>query len=83
LALRSTGYNQADLKTASSFHMRVARVQTYSPYEVAEHSVALMLALNRKLIKAHARIQQLNFSLEGLVGFDMHRKTVGIIGLGK
>lgn len=83
LVLRSTGFNHVDFKTASSLHMRVARVQTYSAYAVAEHSIALMLALNRKLIKAHARIQQLNFSLDGLTGFDMHSKTVGIIGLGK
>ncbi|PTX13114.1 D-lactate dehydrogenase [Pontibacter mucosus] len=83
VALRSTGYNHVNLRTASALQMRVARVQTYSPYAVAEHSVALMLALNRKLIKAHARVQQLNFSLDGLVGFDMHRKAAGIIGLGK
>ncbi|MFD1185301.1 2-hydroxyacid dehydrogenase [Pontibacter rugosus] len=83
LALRSTGYNHVDLKAAAMLQMRVARVTEYSPYAVAEHSVALMLALNRKLIKAHARVRELNFSLDGLVGFDMHRKTVGIIGLGK
>ena len=83
LALRSTGYNHVDLKAAAMLQMRIARVMEYSPYAVAEHSVALMLALNRKLIKAHTRVRELNFSLDGLVGFDMHRKTVGIIGLGK
>jgi D-lactate dehydrogenase len=63
--------------------MRVARVPEYSPYAVAEHTVALMLALNRKLIKAHNRIRDGNFALDGLTGFDMHGKTAGIIGLGK
>ena len=63
--------------------MKVARVPEYSPFAVAEHTVALMLALNRKLIRAHNRIMEQNFSLDGLVGFDMHGKTVGIIGAGK
>ena len=83
LVLRSTGYNQVELKAAAALQMRVARVPEYSPYAIAEHSVALMLALNRKLIKAHARVRELNFSLDGLVGFDMHQKTVCIIGFGK
>ncbi|MBS4066409.1 MAG: 2-hydroxyacid dehydrogenase [Chitinophagaceae bacterium] len=83
LALRSAGFNHVDIKAAYELGMRVARVPEYSPYAVAEHTVALMLALNRKLIKAHNRIQELNFSLEGLTGFDMHNKTVGIIGTGK
>ena len=83
LALRSAGFNHVDIKTLAELGMRVARVPEYSPYAVAEHTVALMLALNRKLIKAHNRIRDLNFSLEGLTGFDMHGKTVGIIGTGK
>jgi D-lactate dehydrogenase len=83
LALRSAGFNHVDIKAAYELGMKVARVPEYSPYAVAEHTVALMLALNRKLIKAHNRIRELNFSLEGLTGFDMHNKTVGIIGTGK
>ena len=83
LALRSAGFNHVNIKAAHDYNMRIARVPDYSPYAVAEHTVALMLALNRKLIKAHNRIRELNFSLEGLTGFDMHSKTVGIIGTGK
>ncbi len=83
LALRSAGFNHVDLNKAKELGIRVARVPEYSPYAVAEHTVALMLALNRKLIRAHNRIMELNFSLEGLVGFDMNGKTVGIIGTGK
>lgn len=83
LALRSAGFNHVDIKTAYELSMRVARVPEYSPYAVAEHTVALMLALNRKLVVAHNRIRDLNFSLNGLTGFDMHNKTVGIIGTGK
>jgi D-lactate dehydrogenase len=83
LALRSAGFNHVDTKAAHELSMKVARVPEYSPYAVAEHTIALMLALNRKLIKAHNRIRELNFSLEGLTGFDMHNKTVGIIGTGK
>lgn len=83
IALRSAGFNNVDLKAAAALGIKVARVPEYSPYAVAEHTVALMLALNRKLIKAHNRIQDLNFSLDGLTGFDMHGKTVGVLGLGK
>ncbi len=83
VALRSAGFNHVDIKAANELGIRVARVPEYSPYAVAEHTIALMLALNRKLIKAHNRIRELNFSLEGLTGFDMHNKTVGIIGTGK
>jgi D-lactate dehydrogenase len=83
LALRSTGFNHVDLEAAKRLKMRVARVPDYSPYSVAEHTVALMLALNRKLIRANRRVMELNFSLNGLVGFDMHGKTAGIIGIGK
>ena len=83
LALRSAGYNHVDLAEAKKLHIKVARVSDYSPYAVAEHAVALMLALNRKLIRAHNRVMEQNFSLDGLVGFDMHGKTVGIIGTGK
>lgn len=83
LALRSAGYNHVDLKEAVRLGMRVARVPEYSPAAIAEHTVALMLVLNRKLIKAHTRIRDLNFSLDGLTGFDMSGKTVGILGTGK
>jgi D-lactate dehydrogenase len=83
MVLRSAGYNHVDLRAAATLEIQVARVPEYSPYAVAEHTVALMLALNRKLIRAHSRIRDLNFSLEGLTGFDMHGKTAGIFGLGK
>ncbi len=83
LALRSAGYNHVDMLKARELGFRVANVPAYSPYSVAEHTVALMLGLNRKLIRANNRVRDLNFSLDGLVGFDMNGKTVGIIGTGK
>lgn len=83
LTLRSAGYNHVDMVRAKELNIKVAHVPAYSPYAIAEHTVALMLALNRKLIRAHSRIMDLNFSLDGLVGFDMNGKTVGIIGTGK
>lgn len=83
IVLRSAGYNNVDIATADKLGIKVARVPEYSPYAVAEHTVALMLALNRKLIKAHNRVHDSNFTLDGLTGFDMHGKTAGIIGLGK
>jgi D-lactate dehydrogenase len=83
VVLRSAGFNNVDLRAASALGIRVARVPEYSPYAVAEHTVALMLALNRKLIKANNRVRDSNFLLDGLTGFDMHGKTAGIIGLGK
>lgn len=83
LALRSAGYNHVDLDKAKELNIKVARVPAYSPYAVAEHTVALMLALNRKLIRANNRVHDLNFSLEGLVGFDMNGKTAGVIGTGQ
>ena len=83
IALRSAGYNNVDLLKAKQLGIRVAKVPAYSPYKVAEHAVALMLALNRKLIRSHYRIMEQNFSLYGLTGFDMNGKTVGIAGTGK
>jgi len=83
IALRSAGYDHVDLIKAKELGIRVARVPAYSPFSVAEHAVALMLALNRKLIPAHNRIMGQNFLLNGLTGFDMDGKTVGIIGTGK
>lgn len=83
IALRSAGFNHVDTIKAKKLDFKMARVPEYSPYSVAEHAVMLMLALNRKIIHANNRINELNFSLDGLVGFDMHNKTVGIIGTGK
>lgn len=83
IALRSAGFNNVDLEKASKLGIHVARVPAYSPHAVAEHAVALMLALNRRLIRAHQRVMDLNFSLDGLTGFDMNGKTAGIIGTGK
>ena len=83
IALRSAGFNHVDLQAASRLGLTVVRVPAYSPYAVAEHAVALLMALNRKICKASARVHDLNFSLDGLVGFDLHGKTVGIIGTGK
>jgi len=80
---RSAGFNHINIEAAKRLQIRVANVPQYSPYAVAEHAVTLMLTLNRKIIRAHQRLMDLNFSLNGLVGFDMHNKTVGIIGLGK
>lgn len=83
LSLRSAGYNHVDLREAEQLGIKVAYVPEYSPHAVAEHTVMLMLALNRKVIRARKRMEELNFSLDGLTGFDFHGKTVGIIGLGK
>jgi D-lactate dehydrogenase len=83
IALRSAGYDNVSLEKTHELGIRVANVPAYSPYAIAEHSVMLMLALNRKLVSAHARVQLMNFSLNGLVGYDMNGKTVGIIGTGR
>lgn len=83
LVLRSAGYNHVNLEKAKQLGFRIARVPAYSPYAVAEYAVALMLVLNRKLIRANNRVHELNFSLDGLTGFDMHGKTAGIIGTGQ
>jgi SulP family sulfate permease len=83
IALRCAGYNQVDLAAAEELGLTVTRVPDYSPYAVAEHAVALLLALNRKVHRAYNRVRESNFSLEGLVGFDLHGKTVGIVGTGK
>jgi len=83
IALRSAGFNHVDLGKAAELDMKVARVPAYSPYAIAEHTMALILALNRKLIKAHNRVRDQNFSLNGLTGFDLNGKTVGVIGTGK
>lgn len=83
VALRSAGYNHVDLEAAARLGIRVVRVPEYSPYAVAEHAVALVLALNRRIHQAYARVRDWNFSLEGLVGFDLHGKTVGLVGAGR
>ena len=83
LALRSAGFNTVDLQRAAELGIKVVRVPAYSPYAVAEHAVALVLMLNRKLYRAYNRVRDDNFSLEGLLGFDLHGCTVGIVGTGK
>jgi D-lactate dehydrogenase len=82
LALRSTGYNHVDLDAARRLGLRVARVPGYSPYAVAEHTIGLILALDRKIHRAYARVREGNFSLDGLLGFDLHGRTVGVVGTG-
>ena len=83
LALRSAGFNHVDIAQADRLGLMVLRVPAYSPYAVAEHAVGLMLALNRKYHRAFNRVREQNFALDGLMGFDMHGKTAGVIGTGK
>ena len=83
VALRSAGYNHVDLRAAARLGLAVVRVPEYSPHAVAEHAVALVLALDRKIHRAWARVREGNFSLDGLVGFDLHGKTVGLVGTGR
>lgn len=83
LAMRCAGFNNVDLEAAKRLGIKVVNVPAYSPESVAEHTVALMLTLNRKIHKAYQRTRDANFSLEGLVGFNMFGKTVGVIGTGK
>jgi D-lactate dehydrogenase len=83
IALRCAGYNNVDLAACEKRDIGVVRVPAYSPHAVAEHAVALMMALNRKIHRAHNRVRESDFSLEGLVGFDMYGKTVGVVGAGK
>ena len=83
IALRSAGFNNVDLATSEKLNLIVLRVPAYSPHAVAEHAVALMLTLNRNLHRAYDRVRDGNFELNGLIGFDMYAKTVGIVGTGK
>lgn len=83
IALRCAGFNNVDLTAARRCNLVVARVPAYSPHAVAEHTVGLMLALNRKLHRAYNRVREGNFSLDGLLGFDVNGRTAGIIGTGK
>lgn len=83
IALRSAGFNHVDLSAADRLGLTVARVPAYSPHAVAEHAAALILSLNRRTFRAYNRVREGNFSLEGLLGFDLNGKAVGIIGTGK
>ena len=83
VALRCTGFNNVDLAAAERLGIKVVRVVNYSPYAVAEHAVALLLALNRKIHRAYNRTRDSNFALDGLMGFDFHGKSVAVIGTGK
>lgn len=83
IAMRCAGFNNVDLSRAEQRGILVARVPEYSPYAVAEHAVALAMSLNRNLHRAHNRVRENDYSLHGLLGFDMHGKTVGVIGTGK
>jgi D-lactate dehydrogenase len=82
IALRCAGFNNVDLRATEKNSIKVVRVPSYSPHAVAEHAVAMILALNRKTHKAYNRIREQNFSLNGLMGFDLYGKTVGAIGTG-
>lgn len=83
IALRCAGFNNVDLAAAARLGIRLARVPAYSPYAVAEHAVGMMLTLNRKFHKAYNRVREGNFALDGLLGFDMHGRTAGVVGTGK
>ncbi len=83
VALRCAGFNNVDLEAAQELGITVARVPAYSPHAVAEHTLALVLALNRRIHKAHNRVRENNFNLDGLIGFDLNEKTVGIVGTGQ
>jgi D-lactate dehydrogenase len=83
LALRSAGFNHVDLEAAAALRLTVSRVPAYSPHAVAEHAVGLILTLNRKLHRAYQRVREANFSLNGLCGFDLYGRTVGVVGTGQ
>lgn len=83
IALRCAGFNNVDLSAAKKFGMRVVRVPEYSPHAIAEHVVALIQTLNRKTHRAYNRVREGNFALNGLTGFDLYKKTIGIVGVGK
>jgi len=83
VALRSAGFNQVDLRVAGELGMVVARVPAYSPESISEHTLALILTLNRKTHRAYNRVREGNFSLSGLMGFTVHGKTIGVIGTGR
>lgn len=83
VALRCAGFNNVDLKAAKTLNIPICRVPEYSPYAVAEHACALILDLNRNIHRAHNRIRENDYSLDGLLGFDLHGKNIGVIGAGK
>ncbi len=83
IALRCAGFNNVDIRHATSKKMHVVRVPAYSPYAVAEHAIAMLLTSVRRTHKAYIRTKDFNFSLNGLTGFDLHGKTVGVVGTGK
>lgn len=83
VALRCAGFNNVDLPAAERLDIKVVRVPAYSPHAVAEHTVGLMLTLNRKIHSAYNRVREGNFSLDGLLGFDLHGRTVGVVGTGQ
>lgn len=83
VALRSAGFNNVDVPEAQRLELPVVRVPEYSPHAVAEHAMCLILALNRKIHRAYFRVRELNFSLDGLLGFDLYGSTVGVIGTGR
>ena len=83
IAIRAAGFDNIDLSEAESLGLKVANVPEYSPYAIAEHAIALLLALNRKLIIANEQVRSYNFSLGNLMGFDLHKKTIGLIGTGR
>lgn len=82
IALRCSGFNNVDLDAAAEFGLTVARVPAYSPHAIAEFAVGMMLTLNRKIHRANNRVREGNFSLDGLAGFDLHGRTVGVVGSG-
>lgn len=83
IALRSAGFNNVDIESAVEFGLPIVRVPAYSPYAVAEHTVALLLGLNRNIHRAYNRVRDGNFLLDGLIGFDLNGKTIGVIGTGR
>jgi D-lactate dehydrogenase len=83
VALRSAGFNNVDLAAAKAFGLTIARVPAYSPHAVAEHTIALILTLNRQIHRAYNRVREGNFALDGLLGFDLCGKTAGVMGTGK
>jgi len=83
IALRCAGFNNVDLDAAKELGLQVVRVPAYSPEAVAEHAIGLMMTLNRRIHRAYQRTRDANFSLEGLIGFNMHGRTAGVVGTGK
>ena len=83
VALRCAGFNNVDLEAAKRLGVHVVRVPAYSPYAVAEHTIALLLGLNRRIPRAYARVREGNFALQGLMGFDLYGRTVGVVGTGR